>query len=76
VPTTAVGTEVVVIASVAGAIVRVRLAAAISEGEPESVTLMDRAEALAGAVGVPLIRPVNAFSDSPAGKDPEASAQV
>lgn len=41
-----------------------------------SVTLKVRAAAVTGADGVPLMTPVEAFSDSPAGKVPVVSDQV
>jgi hypothetical protein len=56
--------------------VSVRLTDWLCAGLLESVTLKVSAVALAVAVGVPLIAPVEAFSDSPAGKVPLVSAQV
>jgi hypothetical protein len=66
----------VVIASVAGAIVRVRLALAVCEGELESLTLNTTATLLAAAVGVPLITPVAEFNVKPLGSVPEVIDQV
>ena len=64
------------IASVAGAIVRVRLALAVCEGELESMTLNTRAMLLAAAVGVPLITPVAEFNVNPFGSVPEVIDHV
>jgi len=65
-----------VIVKGAGAMVHVRLALAVCAGEPESVTLNATTAALAAAVGVPLIKPVNEFRARPAGSVPEATAHV
>jgi hypothetical protein len=70
------GSDVVVIFNVAGTIVRVRLTFAICAGELKSVTLNVSAAALAVAVGIPLIVPVDAFNVKPFGSVPEMSAQV
>ena len=69
------GSEVVPIVRVAGAIVRLRLTFAFRAGELESVTWKVSGVALAGAVGVPLIRPVVALSERPAGRVPKVSCQ-
>jgi hypothetical protein len=60
----------VVIASVADAIVIVRVLGAVCAGEPLSVTLKVSEEFVAGAVGVPVIVPVEAFRLKPAGSVP------
>jgi hypothetical protein len=65
--------EAVVMVRLAGAIVRVRFAVAVFAGEPESVTLKLRGEAVTGAVGVPLMRPVDALSAKPFGKVPDVN---
>src|ERR1035437_8045030 len=61
---------------VAGAIVSARFAVAVCAGEPESVTLKLRGDAVTGAVGVPLMRPVDAFSVMPVGKVPAVNCHV
>ena len=71
VPTVPPGNELVVMASVGGAIEKVKLAGAVCAGDSESVTLMVTVK-LPEAVGVPLITPVAAFKLTPAGKAPEA----
>ena len=62
--------------NVVEATVSVRLTFAVWAGEPESVTLNVSAVALATAVGVPLIRPVDGLSVKPPGRVPEVSDQV
>ena len=74
--TTPVDRDRVVMVSGAGKIVRVRLAEAVCTGEPESVTLKVSGVAVTGVLGVPLIRPVAAFNDKPAGKVPAVNCQV
>src|ERR1039457_4867599 len=54
----------------------VRSAVAVCAGDPESVTLKVSGVAVTGAVGMPLINPVDAFSAKPAGKDPAVNCQV
>jgi hypothetical protein len=76
VPITPFGSEVVVMMNAPGMMVNVRLAVAVCAGEPESVTLKVSGVALAMAVGVPLIRPEEAFNVNPAGKVPPVSCQV
>jgi len=76
VPTWPFGNDAVVIASVAGAIVTVRLTLAVCGVALESVTLNVSAAAFAAPVGVPLITPVDVFSVKPPGSVPEASAHV
>jgi|ERR1017187_10567836 hypothetical protein len=56
--------------------VKVRFAVAVCAGEPESVTLKLNGVALAVAVGVPLIRPDDAFRINPAGRVPEVNCQL
>jgi hypothetical protein len=48
----------------------------VCTGLLESLTLNVSAVALAGAVGVPVIAPVDAFNDRPAGSVPEVNDQV
>ena len=59
-----------------GITVNVRVTVAVCTGEPESVTLKVRDVAFAMAVGVPLIRPVDAFRLKPAGRFPDVSVHV
>ena len=73
VPTWPLDSDNIVIVSVAGAIVSVRLTFAVCAGEPESVTLKVSAVVFAAAVGVPLIWPVDEFSVSPAGSVPDVT---
>src|SRR5260370_17708928 len=61
---------------VAGVRVRVRFAVAVSAGELESVTLKVSGVATTAAVGVPLMRPVVAFSDKPFGSVPAVNVHV
>ena len=75
-PITPVGSEVVVMVSPPGPIVSARLAVAVCTGDPESVTLKVSGVALAVAVGVPLIRPEEAFRLRPAGRVPDVSVHV
>jgi hypothetical protein len=70
------GSDVVVMISVAGVIVRVRLTDLFWAGLPESATENVSGVALALAVGVPLIVPVDGVSDRPAGRVPLVRAQV
>src|SRR5260370_12469072 len=72
----AFGSDVVAIARVKGAMVRVKLAFAVCAGEPESVTLKPSGVLLTWAVGVPLICPVAAFRLKPLGRVPEINCQV
>ena len=60
----------------ADATVKVRFAVAVCTGGPESVTLKLNGVAFAGAVGIPLITPVDVFSVNPAGNLPEVNCQV
>ena len=61
----------------AGAVmVSVRFAVAVCAGDPESVTLKLSGVAVAAAVGVPLISPLDALRLRPAGKVPEVNCQV
>ncbi len=62
--------------SAGGAMVRVKFAVAVCAGEPESVTLKLSGVAVTWVVGVPLIKPVDAFSDNPAGSVPAVNCQV
>src|ERR1017187_3074061 len=76
-PTAPVASEVVVMESVGGAIVSVRLTLAFCcAGEPESVTLKVSGVALTCALGVPLINPEAAVRVNPAGSVPEVNCQV
>src|ERR1035441_9530697 len=75
VPTTPFARDVVVTVSTGGAIVRLKLALAVCADEPESVTLNVSGVAVMGVLGVPLIKPVDAFSDNPAGKVPAVTCQ-
>jgi|NGEPerStandDraft_6_1074524.scaffolds.fasta_scaffold167161_2 hypothetical protein len=61
---------------VAGAIVNARLAVKVCAEEPESVTLKLSGVAVTGAVGVPLMRPVDAFRARPFGKVPAVNCHV
>jgi hypothetical protein len=74
VPTAPFGSDVVVIVNTEP-MVRVRFAVACA-GEPESVALKVNGVALAVAVGVPLIRPDDAFRVRPAGRVPEVNCQL
>ena len=65
-----------VIVNVAGAMVRVNAWLAVCTGEPESVTLKVSGVAVTGAAGVPLISPVDAFSDNPEGNVPAVNCHV
>ena len=58
------------IASVAGAIVSVSVLGAVCAGVPLSVTLKVSEALVTGAVGVPLITPVELFNVRPAGSVP------
>jgi hypothetical protein len=70
------GSDAVVIESGVAVIVRVKLTLAVSAGEPESVALKVRGVAFTRLVGVPPIKPVEAFSDNPLGRAPEVNCQV
>jgi hypothetical protein len=63
-------------ASVAEAIVSESETVLFWTGLLESLTLMVSGVALTAAVGVPLIAPVAAFSDSPAGNVPLVNDQL
>jgi len=76
VPTWPLDSDNVVIVSVAGAIVSVRLTFVACAGELESVTLNMIAVAFAAAVGVPLISPVDEFTVKPPGNAPEVRVHV
>ena len=56
--------------------VNVRLTVAVCAEEPESVTLKVSGVALATAVGVPPIRPLEAFRLKPAGRVPDITVHV
>lgn len=75
-PTVPLGSDAVVIVSGAGAMVRVRVAVAVCAGDPESVTLKVNEAAVTGKVGVPLMSPLDAFSDNPVGKVPEINCHA
>jgi hypothetical protein len=62
--------------SVAGVVVSVSAAVALCAGIPESVILKLSDAPDTAAVGVPVIAPVAAFSDNPAGNVPPVSDQV
>ena len=70
------GSDVVVMESGAAVMVRFRLTLAVWAGEPESVARKVRGVAFTWLVGVPPIRPVEAFSVSPLGKVPAVNCQV
>jgi hypothetical protein len=76
VPATPLASEVVVMVRTGGATVSVKLALADWAGEPESVTLNVREAAAVCVVGVPLITPLEAFKDSPAGIVPAVNCHV
>ena len=59
-----------------GTMVRLRFTLALCAGEPESVTLKVSGVAFTAAVGVPLMRPVDAFNDKPFGKAPAVNCHV
>lgn len=75
-PTFPLGREAVVIAKVAGVIVSERILGVLCGGVLLSVTLNVSESLVAGEEGVPLITPVDAFSDNPAGKVPLEIDQV
>jgi hypothetical protein len=56
--------------------VRVKETACVCTGLLESVTVKVRGVAFAAAVGVPVITPVPAFSDNPAGSVPAVRVHV
>jgi hypothetical protein len=70
------GKVVVVITSVGAAIVSESETVLLWTGVPESITLNVSGVALTAAVGVPLIAPVEAFRDRPAGNVPLVSDQL
>ena len=70
------GRELVVIVSVAGAIVNVRLTVFVCFGVPESCTWNVSGVLLTVAVGVPVIAPVEAFKLKPEGSVPLVIDQV
>ena len=74
-PTCPPVSDVVVIDSVCGRMVSVRVAVNVWAGDAESVTLNVSDVAVTAAPGVPLITPVDAFSDNPDGHVPPMSAQ-
>ena len=76
VPMVPPGSDVVVMERGVAVMVRVRLTLAVSAGEPESVALKVRGVAFTRLVGVPPIKPVEAFSVNPLGKVPEVNCQV
>ena len=59
-----------------GAIVRLRIAVAVSAGEVESVTLKVNDTALVIALGVPLMSPLEGLSERPSGRLPETNCQL
>jgi hypothetical protein len=67
---------VVVMLSVAGVVVSVSAAVAFCTGLLESLTLKVSATPDTTAVGVPVMAPVAAFSDNPAGNVPLVSDHV
>ena len=75
-PTCPFGSEVVVEVNGATAVVSVSAAVALCTGLPESLTLKVSAAPDTAAVGVPVMAPVAAFSDNPAGNVPLVSDQV
>jgi len=76
VPTVPLGNDEVVIDRVAGAIVRLSVADLVCAGLLESVAVKVSEVAVAVAVGVPLIRPVEPFRVSPAGSVPLVNDHV
>lgn len=64
------------IANVVAEIVNDRFTDLVCTGFPESVTVNVSAVALAVAVGVPAIAPVEAFSARPVGSVPDVSVQI
>ena len=75
-PNCPLGNDVVVIVSVLAVVVSVRAALALCTGLLESVTLKLSEAPETAAVGVPVMAPVAAFRDSPAGNAPLVSDQV
>ena len=65
-----------VILNAGGVMVRFRTTLAVCTGELESVTWKLSGVAFTAAVGVPLIKPVDAFNVNPAGKVPVVNCQV
>ena len=61
---------------VAGTIVRVRLTVLVCCGLPESFTWNDKGVLATLTVGVPVMAPVEAFSESPVGMVPLVSDHV
>jgi hypothetical protein len=76
VPTWPLGKDVVVMTSVGAAIVSESETVLLWTGLLESLTLKVSGVALTAAVGVPLMAPVEVFSDSPAGNVPLVSDQL
>ena len=69
------GSELVVIVSVAALIVMLRFALAVFAGDSESVTVTVKLiMPTCGPVGVPVMAPVDALSESPEGKLPVVTA--
>ena len=62
--------------SAGAAIVSVKAAVAVWADEAESVTLNVSGVEVIGVAGVPLISPVVAVSDSPAGSVPTVNSQL
>ncbi len=75
-PTNPFGSDVVVMVSVLEAMVSVIDAAALCAGLLESVTVKVSGALDTTAVGVPVMAPVAAFSDNPAGSVPPVSDQA
>jgi hypothetical protein len=75
-PTCPFGSDVVVLVSVLGAMVSVIATDALCAGLLESVTVKVSGAPDIAAVGVPVMAPVEAFSDNPAGSVPLVSDQV
>ena len=75
-PTCPFGNALVVMRSVAGAIVSGKVPVLLCLKLPESVTLKVSDAAEAGTVGVPVMAPVAGFSVKPAGSVPALSAQL
>ena len=72
-PTWPLASEFVVIVNVAEAIVKVKFADFVCVGAHESFTWIVSAALLTATVGVPLMTPVEAFNDKPAGNVPEVT---
>jgi hypothetical protein len=76
VPTTPFASDVVVIASVTGEMVRDRVTDLVCAGLLESVAVKVSAVALTAVVGVPLRTPLAAFMVRPAGRVPAVKDQL